>query len=199
VKWLEGQLGDDPVRRQTFRLMFLHHVEGYSLEELAKEHRTNPHAIAQRIYKLSKELGPKVALMDRERPRRAILFFLWLFGAAVAAVVVLLIVALVRRADRPAIVPEVYDAAPAPSASANADAGPLIARAEELRREARASCAAEDWLACEGALIRAAELDPAGDNAPDVQQLHAVARPKVQEILDGAAPRDDKLKPGKPN
>jgi hypothetical protein len=175
-------------------MMVQHHVEGFSLEELAKEHRTTAEAIAARMYRLSKELGPKAKLMDRERPRRAILFFMFLVGAAAAVVIVL---AILRHFDRPAIVPEVYDAALAPLASA--DAAPLIARAEELRREAREACAAQDWFACEGALIQAAELDPAGDNAPSVQQLHALARPKVHELLDAAPTRGDKLKPGKPN
>jgi hypothetical protein len=63
-KLLERWL-DNPVKRQTFRMMFQANLEGYSLEELARMYLKTPDAILARIQKLRNALGPKVALMDR--------------------------------------------------------------------------------------------------------------------------------------
>lgn len=82
-KWLEKQLGDDPVRRRTFALMLEHNVVGRSLEDLAVENDTTVTALANRMHKLRKELAPRLALMDQEKPRRAIFLLLFLFGAGV--------------------------------------------------------------------------------------------------------------------
>jgi len=86
-KWLEKQLGDDPVRRRTFALMMEHNVVGRSLEDLAVENDTTTTALANRMHKLRKELAPRLALMDQEKPRRAILLLLFLFGLGVLAAV----------------------------------------------------------------------------------------------------------------
>ena len=91
-KWLERQLGDDPVRRQTFRMMWEHGVEGYTYEELARKYHSTPNAIELRCRKLRKELAPKVALMDRENVRRGVILFL--FGGGIAAAIALIVLAL---------------------------------------------------------------------------------------------------------
>jgi hypothetical protein len=93
TKWLETQIGGDPVEKDTFRLMFEHNVVGRPLEELARENDTTQQALASRFYKLRMELAPKVSLMDREKPRRAILLLLFFGGLAV---VVAILVALWR-------------------------------------------------------------------------------------------------------
>jgi hypothetical protein len=86
-KWLEKQLGDDPVRRRTFALMMEHNVVGRPLEDLAIENDTTPTALANRMHKLRKELAPRLALMDQEKPRRAVFLLLFLFGAGVLAAI----------------------------------------------------------------------------------------------------------------
>jgi hypothetical protein len=90
-KWLEKQLGDDPVRRQTFALMMEHNVVGRSLEDLAIENDTTPSALANRMHKLRKELAPRLALMDQEKPRRTVFLLLFLFGAGVLAAILYLL------------------------------------------------------------------------------------------------------------
>jgi hypothetical protein len=114
VKWLEQQIGDDPVRKETLRLMMEHNVAGKSLEELARENRTTEQALASRFHKLRKELGPKVSIMDRERPRRAILLLLF-FGAL--AVIGIILFALWRTVA-PVPPPQLPIPRPIPSASA---------------------------------------------------------------------------------
>jgi len=79
-KWLEKQVGDDPVRRDTVQVMLEKEVAGRSLAELAAERGTTVSALSNRIHKLRKELAPRVALMDEEKPRLFILGALWLFG-----------------------------------------------------------------------------------------------------------------------
>jgi DNA-directed RNA polymerase specialized sigma24 family protein len=64
-KWLGFRL-DNPVKRESFRMMFEANVEGRTLEELARKYHKTPNAIEARIRKLRRELGPKVAVMDRQ-------------------------------------------------------------------------------------------------------------------------------------
>ncbi len=85
--WLAKQIGDDPVRVKTFRLMVEHEIHGRTLAELAAENRTTEGALSSRFYKLRQELAPRLALMDQEKPRRAILLLLFLFGLGVVAAI----------------------------------------------------------------------------------------------------------------
>jgi DNA-directed RNA polymerase specialized sigma24 family protein len=71
-KWLERWL-DNPVKRQTFRMMFQTNLEGHTLEELARMYLKTPNAIEMRIRKLRSELGPKVAVMDRQNAGTVVL------------------------------------------------------------------------------------------------------------------------------
>ena len=115
-KWLEKEIGPDPRRRETFKLILEHEIADKSLKELAIEHRTTERAIANRIHKLRKELAPKVALMDEEKPRRFVLLALFGLGfAAVLFVLYLLLQPLLSpaRPPPPAMVP-----APVPTLSA---------------------------------------------------------------------------------
>jgi DNA-directed RNA polymerase specialized sigma24 family protein len=127
-KWLERHLGDDPFRRETFRMMYLHNCEDYSLADLAKQYRTTPEAVASRMYRLSRELGPKAKLMHRENARRAIIIFF--FGAGVAvlvAIFALVVWPLLRPAPQPHAPP--IPATPVPSASASAGPAPSFDQA----------------------------------------------------------------------
>jgi DNA-directed RNA polymerase specialized sigma24 family protein len=116
AKWLDKEIGPSPRRRETFQLILEHEVAGKTLAELAAENRTTERAIANRIHKLRKELAPKVARMDEEKPRRFVL--LALLGLGIAAVLFVLYLLLqpllfASRPRPPAIVP-----APAPTLSA---------------------------------------------------------------------------------
>jgi len=122
AKFLESKIGDDPYKVETFRLMMEARVVGRSLEELAREHRTTPHALKMRFQRLTRELVPHVSLMDREKPRRAILLALLFFGALA---LVALLIAFLWGALRPAPPPAVPALEPlAPSASAPPAPGP---------------------------------------------------------------------------
>ena len=124
-KWLERQLGDDPRKRETFLMMVKHNVQGFSLKDLAQEFHTTEKAIERRIHKLRKELAPKVAVMDREKPRRAILFFF--LPAVVAVAIALILWWLLGPAARPPVPPHV---APLPSATASAEPAPSFDQAQ---------------------------------------------------------------------
>jgi DNA-directed RNA polymerase specialized sigma24 family protein len=91
TNWLGKQIGDDPVRVKTFRLMVEHEVHGRTLGELAAENRTTEGALSSRFYKLRQELIPRLALMDQEKPRRAIFVLLFLFACGVIAAVLYLL------------------------------------------------------------------------------------------------------------
>jgi DNA-directed RNA polymerase specialized sigma24 family protein len=119
-KWLGTQLGDDPVRHDTYDAMVESAVVGHSLEDLAAARGITVSALTNRIHKLRKELAPKAALKDRETPRMLILF--GLFGAVflgVVAAVVLLLSLLFPPPPPPLVLPLAPSAtaAPAPSPS----------------------------------------------------------------------------------
>ena len=88
-KWMHKQIGDNPAKMATFDLMMQAYVVGRSLRELAIENHTTESALSNRFHKLRNELAPKVALMDKEKPRMVILFSLWFFAlcAVVTAIV----------------------------------------------------------------------------------------------------------------
>jgi DNA-directed RNA polymerase specialized sigma24 family protein len=88
AQWLEQAIGPDPRRRETFKLILEHEIADKTLAELAVEYGTTERALANRFHKLRKELAPKVALMDEEKPRRFVL--LALFGLGFAALLVVL-------------------------------------------------------------------------------------------------------------
>ena len=121
-KWLEKQVGDDPVRRDTMQVMLEKEVAGRSLAELAAERGTTVSALSNRIHKLRKELAPRVALMDEEKPRLFILGALWLFGlgAVVTAIV------LAWQVLFPAPPPQPPRPLPVPSASAAPQPAPTF-------------------------------------------------------------------------
>ena len=120
MKWLRRQLGDNPAKWATFELMWAHNVEGYTLDELAKKHHTTAQALADRFLRLRNELGPKVRLMDREKPRRAILLLLWIGGPiALLVVAIVLFLYAMRTVPPPPVQPP-----PKPVPSASASAGP---------------------------------------------------------------------------
>jgi hypothetical protein len=52
---------------------------------------------------------------------------------------------------------------------------PPAVRAEALRRNARDACGAGSWQVCLDRLNRARALDPAGDQAPEIQSLRRSA------------------------
>jgi DNA-directed RNA polymerase specialized sigma24 family protein len=114
-QWLETQIGDDPAKVETFRLMMECNVVGRPVAEVAAENGMTASALSNRMSKLRKELAPRIAVMDREKPRLFILLGMLLFGVAafiVAALVVLwVLLAPIPRPPRP---PRVV---PAPSAS----------------------------------------------------------------------------------
>jgi DNA-directed RNA polymerase specialized sigma24 family protein len=119
-KWLEKEIGPDPRRRETFRLILEHEIAGKPLGELAVEHRTTEAALSNRFHKLRKELAPKVARMDEEKPRRFVLLALFGFGfAALVAVLYWLMLVLFPHAPPPPrMLPEpapTVSAAPAPT------------------------------------------------------------------------------------
>ena len=66
-----------------------HEVDGRTLADLAAVEGTTERALANRFYKLRRDLAPRVAVMDDENKRRAVIFALFFFGAA--AIVALLL------------------------------------------------------------------------------------------------------------
>jgi DNA-directed RNA polymerase specialized sigma24 family protein len=119
-KWLEKEIGPDPRRRETFKLILEHEIAGKPLGELAVEHGTTETALSNRFHKLRKELAPKVARMDEEKPRRFVLLALFGFGfAALVAVLCWLMLVLFPHAPPPPrMLPEpapTVSAAPAPT------------------------------------------------------------------------------------
>ena len=115
-KWLKAQVGDDPVKLDTVQVMLEKEVAGRSLAELAAERGTTVSALSNRIHKLRKELAPRVALMDQEKPRLFILCGLWLFGLGA----VLTAIVLAWQLLFPAPPPRLPAPLPVPSASAPA-------------------------------------------------------------------------------
>ena len=112
AKYLEGEIGEDAYKKESFRLMMENAVAGRSLDELSAEHDTTPTALSNRFLRLRAQLAPRVSIMDREKPRRTVLLALFFFG--VAALVGLAIV-LWRLFYTPPLPPTIL---PVPSASA---------------------------------------------------------------------------------
>ena len=55
VKFMEHQLDGDPAKEKTFRLMWAHHNDGFTLEELAAREGTTPNALSARFYRFRVE------------------------------------------------------------------------------------------------------------------------------------------------
>jgi DNA-directed RNA polymerase specialized sigma24 family protein len=119
-KYLEPLVGDDPNRRRTFQAMMETRVQGRSLDEVAAEQGTSPEALKKRIQRLADELGPKVSIMDREKPRRAILAVLFFLGLAALVLLVAALLGAFRPAPPPALplAPQLAPSASAPSVPA---------------------------------------------------------------------------------
>jgi hypothetical protein len=90
-KWLRKEIGDDPIKVKTFAMMMEVNVVGRPVAEVAAENHMTASALSNRMHKLRKELAPRMALMDQEKPRRAILLLLFLFGAGVLAAILYLL------------------------------------------------------------------------------------------------------------
>jgi hypothetical protein len=114
AKYLEDRIGDDARKKDTFRLMMEHEVAGHDLADLAVAHHTTESALSNRFYKLRKELVPSISIMDKEKPRRAILFGLFFVGLLAVAAIVIALWNLLQPLPPPAPPPP----EPAPSASA---------------------------------------------------------------------------------
>jgi DNA-directed RNA polymerase specialized sigma24 family protein len=120
--WLAARIGDNPAKVQTLALMKQHEVDGFTLPELAAREKTTERALANRFYKLRKELAPQVRLLDDERTRRnALWLILFLGGAALIALVVWLLLSL-----RPPARPETPVVPPPPKPTASAVAPPPV-------------------------------------------------------------------------
>jgi hypothetical protein len=78
---------------------------------------------ANRIYRLRKELTPKISIMDREKPRRAILLLLFLLVGAVLAALVFALWHLFSPAPP---VPPPPSPLPVPTATASAPPSPTF-------------------------------------------------------------------------
>jgi DNA-directed RNA polymerase specialized sigma24 family protein len=111
VKYLEGCIGDDARKKQTFQWLLEKEVAGRTVEELAAEHHTTPTALSNRFYKLRQELIPRVSVMDEEKPRRFVLIVLF-FGALLAVLALALWLWFALRPAHPVTPPR-----PVPSAS----------------------------------------------------------------------------------
>ncbi len=138
AKWLEKEIGPDPRRRETFKLILEHEIAGKSLKELAVEHGTTERALSNRFHKLRKELAPKVALMDEEKPRRAVLLALLFFGACalVAVLYALWHLWLPPAPPPPRMLPEpvpTASAAPAPTFDQALPTTPAVNDAGDLK------------------------------------------------------------------
>ncbi|HEY6458783.1 MAG TPA: hypothetical protein VIY73_01495 [Polyangiaceae bacterium] len=117
--------------------------------------------------------GPRV-VADRVRdPARRRRLVLALAAAGAAAAAGGYVYGTRQPEPSPPVVPTVPTATtqPAPTSTGARDA---IAAAA-LRKRASAACDAKQWRECLGLLDEAAEKDPAGDDASDVQALRAKA------------------------
>jgi DNA-directed RNA polymerase specialized sigma24 family protein len=114
--WLAAQIGSDPRKVHTLGLMKEHEVDGFTLGELAERERTTERALANRFHKLRVELAPKVALMDDEKTRRMVFFFL-IFGG-IGFVIAFAIALWLLFFSPPPVAPAEPALRPAPSASA---------------------------------------------------------------------------------
>jgi DNA-directed RNA polymerase specialized sigma24 family protein len=114
--WLGKQAEGDPREAETVRLMAEHEIEGLSLGELAKREKTTPNALSLRFSKLRKKYIPRLARMDDEPKRRAVILLLLFLGAlgVVAVVLWLLWPHDAARTPPPPVVP----LRPVPTASA---------------------------------------------------------------------------------
>jgi len=120
AKYLEGEIGEDAYKKESFRLMMENAVAGRSLDELADEHHTTSTALSNRFLRLRKELAPRVSIMDREKPRRTILLALFFFGAAALVGLAIVLLSLFFAPPPPPTI------LPVPSASAAPAPGPTF-------------------------------------------------------------------------
>ena len=119
AQWLDEAIGPDPRRRETFKLILDHEIAGKTLGELAAEYHTTESALSNRFHKLRRQLVPKAALMDQEKPRRAVLLALFVFGLGALVALVTWLLRLWLPVSPPIpVVPEpipTLSAAPSPS------------------------------------------------------------------------------------
>jgi len=151
---------------------------GKTYADLAAERKMSVDQLDRKIRRFKTKYAPRV------RRRRTILLLLKLGAAVVVAVAAVLYFLLTRR---PPISDEALPdpaARPLPSASASTEA-PLIAAqklkdARDLRAAAQTECRASRWAECLQRLDAAKTLDPAGDDAPEVQKARAQAEDELQ-------------------
>ncbi|MDB4946511.1 MAG: hypothetical protein JWP97_6045 [Labilithrix sp.] len=125
--------------------------EGEKLESIAESEKLPPPRVRQRVSRLRRHF--------KENWQKEVALL------AAVGVIVSGLVLYLRRSEAPEpITREMVDP-----------------RAEPLRRDALARCAASDWTPCVEGLDAAKRLDPAGDARPEVQQAREAAEAARKE------------------
>jgi len=175
--------------RPILAIFKAHAADKVPYAELAAGQNMTADALDARMRRFKTKYGPRV-----RRRRQRMFFFRWA-GAVVAIGVAIAVVlyALRHRAPGVSAVPD-PESRPLPSATATASAeAPLVAaetlaRAKAMRDVALAACDAGRWAECVRGLDAAKALDPAGDEAPEVQNARAQAADLGSHLKPGAKP-----------
>jgi len=151
---------------------------GKTYADLAAERNMSVDQLDRKVRRFKTKYAPRV------QRRRTILLLLKLGAAVVVAVAAILYFLLARRPPPSNDALPDPAARPLPSATASTEA-PLIAAqklkdARDLRAAAQTECRASRWAECLQRLDAARTLDPAGDDAPEVQKARAQAEDELQ-------------------
>jgi DNA-directed RNA polymerase specialized sigma24 family protein len=183
LRWAERELPEGEEHKRTLEWM-LREGAGEKLEAIAAEENLPAPRVRQRVSRLRKHYRTR-----------------WAAQMAILAgllVIAVLVAAALRKKDLP-IAPlpapsELLPPAPVPTPIPQATPEE---RAAELRRDALDKCAAQQWRECLDGLDSARDLDPAGDDDPNVQSERRAAedalkaltpQPEIQKSQPHGAP-----------
>lgn len=119
------------------------------------------------------------ATQVRQRVSRLRRFMKQRWAAELAAVAAVVLLALIAwrwlKEDEPIAVPE-----PVPEVTPN----PEVEEARRMRAEAFEHCESAEWQECLDGFDAAKELDPAGDDAPEIEQARERAAGALEELRE---------------
>jgi RNA polymerase sigma factor (sigma-70 family) len=186
ARWAEEQVEPTSDAKRTLAWM-AREGEGEKLESIAADENIPATRVRQRVSRMRRWM--------KER---------WLAELAAVAALSLLVVIVVRWLRSPDQPPEAIGPDVPKTAPITPEPPSYLERARTLRADAMKQCEARSWRACLDGLDEASRLDPAGDQAQNIQQARAEARAALlrEQEEQKAPPKDEsppkKIEPTKP-
>jgi RNA polymerase sigma factor (sigma-70 family) len=175
---LEACLKDGTVDPRTAKMLALQ-ADGKSVAQIAKRTGVSPQTVANALTEGRKHVR---SVWQRHAGKLGLLVLLGLLVAAG-----------IRARDRQAQRDQALDIRP--DDSAIAPTPPFAEAAAAFRRQAKEACDEGDTVGCEIALDNAKDLDPAGENLPEVKAMRKLVTPGPTAPVPSDWSKDPNPKP----